>query len=246
MLAMAQALGPNRKGGPNGGGGGGSPDAGHLLALMMPTGSFFQDTNRTTLATIVGQNVKSASDTAGAGKHFQWASGGIPTLAAGGGITIPAGGAELISPAAVAGIFWTLYARGSDANGGDSGILVGDGNTGANTVIQPRISGQVYYGVGAAYANPIADAGGESVYGMSVAGPSVVGFKDATEASMTLASAGFGSFRLGYGGATFQFEGTIRAAALYTGAHNASTRAAVRAYLNSLLSHNAIPTRKRP
>ena len=206
------------------------PNAANALAVFVRTGPFWQDTARTTPATVVGQNVKCWDDVSGNGKHAVWSSGGIPTLATGGGIDCPSGGAQLDSPALSADNTWSWYITCTDANTGDNGIALSDTSGLTNTCVQPRVAGLTYFICGGTY-DTLADVVGETTRGMSCNGTAVTGFVGATEGSWTLTSSTVGGLTIGSINVTFPWQGQVRNVAFYSTTDDATARGNARTYL---------------
>lgn len=206
------------------------PNAANALGVFLRTGPFWQDTARTTPATVAGQNVKCWDDVSGAGNHATWSSGGIPTLATGGGIDCPSGGAELRSIALSADNTWSWYVTCTDTATGDSGIALSDTSALTSTCVQPRVGGLTYLICGGTYGT-ISDAVGETTRGASCNGTAVTGFVGATESAFTLTSATVGGLTIGSINATFSWQGQIRNVAFYSTTDDATMRGNARTYL---------------
>lgn len=237
VLGLVHALGQQQKSGPGGGGGGGGiPDLANWLALAVRTGPFWQDTARTVPATVTGNPVKAWDDATGNGKHWIWASGPVPTLAAGGGVDFPVGGAQLISAATKATTGWSWYVRSSDSNTADNGIVVTSNaaTPASGAWIEPSVVADTYFGVGPSggfFGLITGDSSAEKTRGMTVAAGGTTGFYDSTEASFAFGNIAVAQVAIGNTDATFKFAGTVRNVGLRQVVDDATARGVMRTYL---------------
>ena len=206
------------------------PDAANLIALATPGSPKKQDTAGATPATVTGQEVKRFDDVSGNGNHFVWAAGAIPTLDTDGAVIFPTG-AYMTSPAAVAGTSWSLYVR-QDSNT-TNGLSACDPAAEGTRYIQPRYfpAGTTCYMQFGAGSVAMADGASLATRGMVAQATTTLTMIDGVESSFS-GAAGITGVRLG--ASTYSWAGKTRAVALYTGAHDATMRASVRAYLATL------------
>ena len=211
----------------------GPPDAANLQFLAVPTGPFWQDSGRTTPAA-VADPVGAWDDVSGLAQHAT-GSGTTRPIRRAGGVSFAEDSVSdwLVSAASALSAGWSLYLR-CDVTSIVDGILAASSPT---TVTEPLLNSyptQLYRSVNAGFQTVAADAGANAVRGFTYGTFTLTTFVGGVESTAGAVSA-FPIAALSIGSTLASpYRGAMQAVALYRGAHDLSTRDAVRAYLLTL------------